>query len=173
MVRKPQCNCWWLKSCTTRDVWNPENYGINYQPQLVQDFSHQPKDPLSGRTVFHPMKSCLFQDKMLISRAISQSFDGVSSITAGIAGFQNKASKYYLREDRYVIPCSRMQKIHHQSEVPTLWFKSLLGSKKKVGPNFPAQKIVRVVRQETQMGVEPKIGGFPPKMDGENNGKSY
>ena len=23
------------------------------------------------------------------------------------------------------------------------------------------------------MGVEPKIGGFPPKMDGENNGKPY
>ena len=23
------------------------------------------------------------------------------------------------------------------------------------------------------MGVEPKIGGFPPKMDGEHNGKPY
>ena len=22
--------CWWLKSCTTWDVWNPKNYGINY-----------------------------------------------------------------------------------------------------------------------------------------------
>ncbi len=31
--------CWWLKSCTTWDVWNPINNGINYQPQLVQDFS--------------------------------------------------------------------------------------------------------------------------------------
>ena len=26
---------WWLKSCTTLDVWNPKNHGINYQPQLV------------------------------------------------------------------------------------------------------------------------------------------
>ncbi len=33
--------CWWLKFCTTWDVWNPINNGINYQPQLVQDFSHQ------------------------------------------------------------------------------------------------------------------------------------
>ena len=22
--------CWWLKSCTTWDVWNPQNNGINY-----------------------------------------------------------------------------------------------------------------------------------------------
>ena len=36
-----QWYCWWLKSCTTWDVWNPINNGINYQPQLVQDFSHQ------------------------------------------------------------------------------------------------------------------------------------
>ncbi len=27
--------CWWLKSCTTWDVWNPINNGKNYQPQLV------------------------------------------------------------------------------------------------------------------------------------------
>ncbi len=33
--------CWWLKSCTTWDVQNLVNNGINYQPQLVQDFSHQ------------------------------------------------------------------------------------------------------------------------------------
>ena len=26
---------WWLKSCTTWDVWNLANNGINYQPQLV------------------------------------------------------------------------------------------------------------------------------------------
>ena len=34
--------CWWLKSCTTKDVWNPINNGKNYQPQLVSlpDFSH-------------------------------------------------------------------------------------------------------------------------------------
>ena len=27
--------CWWLKLCTTWDVWNPINNGKNYQPQLV------------------------------------------------------------------------------------------------------------------------------------------
>ena len=31
--------CWWLKSCTTWDVWNPINNGINYQPQLVSRIS--------------------------------------------------------------------------------------------------------------------------------------
>ena len=30
--------CWWKKSCTTWDVYNLVNTGINYQPQLVQDF---------------------------------------------------------------------------------------------------------------------------------------
>ena len=30
--------CWWLKSSTTWDVWNPINNGKNYQPQLLQDF---------------------------------------------------------------------------------------------------------------------------------------
>ena len=38
--------CWWLKSCTTWDVWNLINNGINYQPQLVQDFSHQQYESL-------------------------------------------------------------------------------------------------------------------------------
>ena len=33
--KKSQWYCWRLKSCTTRDVWNPVNTGINYQPQLV------------------------------------------------------------------------------------------------------------------------------------------
>ena len=33
--------CWWKKSCTTWDVKSPVNNGINYQPQLVQDFFHQ------------------------------------------------------------------------------------------------------------------------------------
>ena len=33
--------CWWKKSCTTWDVLNLVNNGINYQPQLVQDFFHQ------------------------------------------------------------------------------------------------------------------------------------
>ncbi len=32
-------HCWWLKSCTTWDVWNPINNGINYQPQLVSRIS--------------------------------------------------------------------------------------------------------------------------------------
>ena len=31
--------CWWLKSCTTWDVWNPINNGINYQPQQVSRIS--------------------------------------------------------------------------------------------------------------------------------------
>ena len=32
----------WKKSQTTTwDVWNPIDTGINYQPQLVQDFFHQ------------------------------------------------------------------------------------------------------------------------------------
>ena len=38
--------CWWLRSCTTWDVKNPVNNGINYLTiydtyQLVQDFFHQ------------------------------------------------------------------------------------------------------------------------------------
>ena len=32
-------SCWWLKSCTTWDVWNPINNGKNYQPQLVSRIS--------------------------------------------------------------------------------------------------------------------------------------
>ncbi len=35
----PEHYCWWLKSCTTWDVWNPINNGINYQPQLVNRIS--------------------------------------------------------------------------------------------------------------------------------------
>ena len=31
--------CWWLKSCTTWDIWNPTNNEINYQPQLVSRIS--------------------------------------------------------------------------------------------------------------------------------------
>ena len=30
--------CWWKQSCTTWNVWNPLNTGINYQPQLVSLF---------------------------------------------------------------------------------------------------------------------------------------
>ena len=32
LLRTPifRCYCWWLKSCTTWDVWNPINNGINY-----------------------------------------------------------------------------------------------------------------------------------------------
>ena len=33
--------CWWLKSCTTWDVWNPVNNGMSYTYPLVQDFFHQ------------------------------------------------------------------------------------------------------------------------------------
>ena len=28
-------SCWWKRSCITRNVWNPVNNGIKYQPQLV------------------------------------------------------------------------------------------------------------------------------------------
>ena len=31
--------CWWKKSCTTWEVQNPANNGINYQPQLVSRIS--------------------------------------------------------------------------------------------------------------------------------------
>ena len=45
--------CWWLKSCTTWDVWNLVNNGIiNYQPQLVQDFSHQQYGLWFGQVIF-------------------------------------------------------------------------------------------------------------------------
>ena len=37
--------CWWKKSCTTWDVKDPVKNGINYQPQLVQDLSHQQYQP--------------------------------------------------------------------------------------------------------------------------------
>ena len=40
--------CWWTKSCTTWDVQNPVNNGINYQPQLVQDVFHQQYLPAFG-----------------------------------------------------------------------------------------------------------------------------
>ena len=36
--------CWWLKSCTTWDVWNPVENGWTwyiYHIELVQDFFHQ------------------------------------------------------------------------------------------------------------------------------------
>ena len=42
---KPELYCWWLKSCTTWDVWNPINNGIYYlstgagfQPSTVWPF---------------------------------------------------------------------------------------------------------------------------------------
>ena len=31
--------CWWKRSCTTRNVSNPVNNGINYQPRLVSRIS--------------------------------------------------------------------------------------------------------------------------------------
>ena len=39
--------CWWLRNPKANhrlDVWNPVNNGMNYQPQPVQDFFHQPWD---------------------------------------------------------------------------------------------------------------------------------
>ena len=50
--------CGWKKFCTTRDVRNPANSGINYLVtyQLVQDFSHQQFHPLyrkRGRRGYH------------------------------------------------------------------------------------------------------------------------
>ena len=47
--------CWWLKSCTTWDVWNPINNGINYQPQLVI-----PPDFWLPSTVANLLKSAVF-----------------------------------------------------------------------------------------------------------------
>ena len=38
-VKKRTWYCWWKKSCTTRDVENPVNNEINYQPQLVSRIS--------------------------------------------------------------------------------------------------------------------------------------
>ena len=35
MFHQPVRTGWWLKSCTTWDIWNLVNNGINYQPQLV------------------------------------------------------------------------------------------------------------------------------------------
>ena len=43
--------CWWLKSCTTWDVWNPTNNGKNY---LSTGAGFQPS------TVSHPPYSTLF-----------------------------------------------------------------------------------------------------------------
>ncbi len=48
-IQNPQCYCWWRKSCTTWDVWNPINNGKNYQPQLVQDF----RDPSTVVVFLH------------------------------------------------------------------------------------------------------------------------
>ena len=34
-----QSYCWWKQSCTTWDVWNLVNNGIDYQPQLISQIS--------------------------------------------------------------------------------------------------------------------------------------
>ena len=40
LLSLPEMNyCWWKKSCTTWDVWNLVNNGINYQAQLVSRIS--------------------------------------------------------------------------------------------------------------------------------------
>ena len=36
-----QWYCWWLKSCTTWDVWNPINNGINYLSIGAGSLNHQ------------------------------------------------------------------------------------------------------------------------------------
>ncbi len=47
--------CWWLKSCTTWDVWSPINHGINYQPQLVSR--------ISAINSMWPISRCLLSKK--------------------------------------------------------------------------------------------------------------
>ena len=49
----------YLYSCTTSVVKNPVNNGINYQPQLVQDFFHQQYHSLS----LSLFVSCSFAEK--------------------------------------------------------------------------------------------------------------
>ena len=56
--------CWWLKSCTTWDVWNPSPIKRYLSYQLVQDFFHQqyhfqiPKPlQLVGLTRFGPTEA--------------------------------------------------------------------------------------------------------------------
>ena len=67
------------------------------------------KAPFSGRTVFHPMKSCLFQDKKAHYKGDITIPPWSFVYLNCFAGFQNKASKYCLMEDMYIIPC-KMQK---------------------------------------------------------------
>ena len=51
---------WWLKSCTTLDVWNPKNHGINYQPQLVSlpDFFPSTVGWVSSSSEFQSLCCC-------------------------------------------------------------------------------------------------------------------
>ena len=64
--------CWWLKSQTTSwDVQNPVNNGVNYQPQLVQDFSHQTVagwniPPFAIGKIHLQIKGSIFQPAMLV-----------------------------------------------------------------------------------------------------------
>ena len=51
--------CWWLKSCTTWDVWNPINNGIHYlstgagfQPSTVSYISYGQRWPFVGINIF-------------------------------------------------------------------------------------------------------------------------
>ena len=58
---------WWLKSCTTWDVWNPTDVGINYQPQLMQDFSRQQYVHLEPKTTIF-LTGRLFDTKSLLGK---------------------------------------------------------------------------------------------------------
>ena len=46
--------CWWKTSCTTWDVSNPVNSGINYQPQLVSRISEPSTVGWKQKTTYRP-----------------------------------------------------------------------------------------------------------------------
>ena len=49
--------CWWKTSCTTWNVSNPVNNGLNYLYYLVQDFFHQQSTVSSIASMFtHPVQ---------------------------------------------------------------------------------------------------------------------
>jgi len=61
-------HCWWKKSCTTWDVKNPVNTGINYQAQLVSRISEP------STVVFHHLwvsLDCFFAPQ-LVDRQLDQ-----------------------------------------------------------------------------------------------------
>ena len=61
----PTSYCWWLKSCTTWDVWNPINNGDIYHYQLVL-CNHRPslqpnERPIHGEYRRSPPRECRFE----------------------------------------------------------------------------------------------------------------